>query len=592
MKIKYLDGKRFYLAFLAGGKAVIKDFAYLNQINVFPVPDGDTGTNLASTMKAIAEQARPARSIKEVLLSIAEAALTGARGNSGIIFAQFIYGLSRELGNEIRVTTSRFGESVRNAVRYAYNAIAHPQEGTMLTLIREWADEVYHNRHRFADYQELLHHSLERARAALQETPKKLAVLRKAGVVDAGARGFVDFIEGVVNFIRQGNLKSIIKDELPEIEFKEAPHKIRENLTYRYCTEALIQGEVLDLEAIKKIVVQAGDSAIIGGSESKARFHVHTNHPAELFYALKDLGTIVQPKVEDMKLQAEISLRPKSRVALVVDSSCDLPAHWLEQYQVVVIPFLINIGDQVFLDKLTITPEKLYQLMSQGEILPRSAQPSPKTLENWFSFLSSHFESILVLTISSGLSGYHHLVKKVAEIFTDKKIRVVDTRHLSGTFGLIVKRLLDDWPGNQDVDELAKKAEELSAKTELLVDVKTLKYLVKGGRVSPAKGLLAKLLNIKPIITLNEEGKATSAGKSFSRKQNFKKILKMVREKHRQHPIHSFAIVHVSEPDRAQAYAREIENISGKPVSFILDTSPVVGVHNGIGSVGICLSYE
>ncbi|MGQ9800822.1 MAG: DAK2 domain-containing protein [Candidatus Saccharicenans sp.] len=592
MKIKYLDGRRLYLAFLAGGRAIIKDFAYLNRINVFPVPDGDTGTNLASTMKAIAEQARPSRSIRESLNSIADAALTGARGNSGLIFAQFIYGLSKELGNEIRVTTSRFGESVRNAVRYAYNSIAHPQEGTMLTLIREWAEEVYQNRHRFADFHELLHHSLEKARKVLQETPKKLAVLRKAGVVDAGAKGFVDFIEGVASFIHQGSLKNVMSQELLDIEFQEAPHKVKEDIPYRYCTEAMMVGENLDLQKIKELVVRGGDSAIIGGSETKARFHVHTNHPAELFYALKDLGTVVQPKVEDMKLQAEISLKPKSRVALVVDSSCDLPAEILERNQVVVIPFPINIGQNVFLDKMTITPDKLYQLMSQEEILPQSAQPSPKTIENWLSFLSSHYEAILVLTISGGLSGYHNLVKKAAEKFADKKVRVVDTRHLSGSFGLIVERLLQHWSEARDVEELASLAEELAGKTELLVDIRTLKYLVRGGRVSPAKGLLAKLLNIKPIITLDENGKATSAGKSFSRKQNFKKILKLVREKQQRRPIHSFALVHVSEPRRAEAYAREIEKICGQKASFILDASPVVGVHNGLGSVGICLSYE
>ncbi|MGB9894111.1 MAG: DegV family protein, partial [Candidatus Saccharicenans sp.] len=498
----------------------------------------------------------------------------------------------KELGNEIRVSTARFGESVRNAVRYAYNSIAHPQEGTMLTLIREWAEEVYQNRHRFADYHELLHHSLEKAKRVLQETPKKLAVLRKAGVVDAGAKGFVDFIEGVANFIHDGSLKNVMSQELLDIEFAEAPHKVKEDIPYRYCTEAMIIGDKLDLQKIKELVVKAGDSAIIGGSETKVRFHVHTNQPAELFYALKNFGTIVQPKAEDMKLQAEITLKPKSRIALVVDSSCDLPAEILEENQVVVIPFPISIGDHVFLDKLTISSEKLYQLMRQEEILPRSAQPSPKTIENWFSFLSSHFDSILVLTISSGLSGYHNQVKKIAEKFSNKKIRVVDSRHLSGTFGLIVKRLLEKWSEGQDLDELAARAEKLADKTELLVDIRTLKYLVKGGRVSPTKGLLAKLLNIKPIITLDKEGKAISAGKSFSRKQNFRKILKMVREKHSQHPIHSFSVVHVSEPKRAAAYAREIEKICGQAVSFIMDVSPVVGVHNGIGSVGICLTYE
>lgn len=592
MKIKYLDGRRLYLAFLAGGKAIIKDFVHLNRINVFPVPDGDTGANLASTMKAIAEQARPAPAIKESLQSIADAALTGARGNSGLIFAQYIYGLSKELGNEIKISTIRFGESVKNAVRYAYSSIAHPQEGTMLTLIREWAEEVYQNRHRFSDFHELLHHSLARARQVLQDTPKKLAVLRKAGVVDAGAKGFVDFIEGVMNFIRQGSLKNVLNQDLLEMNFQEAPHKVQEDLPYRYCTEALLLGQNLDLEKIKETVMAAGNSAIVGGSETKARFHVHTNHPQELFLAIKDLATIIQPKVEDMKLQAEIALKPRGRVALVVDSSCDLPAEILEQNQVLVIPFPFNIGENVFLDKLTISPQKLYELLEKEEILPRTAQPSPKTIENLFSFLSSHFDSILVLTISSGLSGHHNLVKKVAEKFVDRKIRVVDTRHLSGTFGLIVQRLLEHRSESQDVDELASLAEHLAGKTELLVDIKTLKYLVKGGRVSPMKGLLAKILNIKPIITLDRQGKAAAAGKSLSRRQSFKKILNLIRKKHHQHPIHSFSIVHVKEPERAKAYAREIEKICGRPVSFISDASPVVGVHNGIGSVGICLSYE
>ena len=224
--------------------------------------------------------------------------------------------------------------------------------------------------------------------------------------------------------------------------------------------------------------------------------------------------------------------------------------------------------------------------------MPGSAQPSPKTIENWFSFLSSHYDSILVLTISSALSGFYNLVKAVAEKFPEKKIRIVDSRHISGSSGLIVERLLENWSDSQDVDELARQAEELVAKTEILVDIKTLKYLVKGGRVSAMKGLLAKLLNIKPIITINKLGQAVPCSQSFSRRQNFKKILKMIRKKQAAHPVHSFSIVHAGNHPRAEAYAREIELITGRPVSFIEEASPVVGVHNGLGAVGVCLSYE
>jgi dihydroxyacetone kinase-like predicted kinase len=119
VKIRYLDGPRLYYAFLAGGQAVIRDQAYLNRINVFPVPDSDTGTNLASTMRAIAERARAHRSATAALGSIADAALVGARGNSGIIFAQFLHGFSQELRDEHRLSVHRFAESARRAVQHA-----------------------------------------------------------------------------------------------------------------------------------------------------------------------------------------------------------------------------------------------------------------------------------------------------------------------------------------------------------------------------------------------------------------------------------------------------------------------------------------
>jgi dihydroxyacetone kinase-like predicted kinase len=209
MKIRYLDGTRLYYAFLAGGEAVIRDQAYLNRINVFPVPDSDTGTNLASTMRAIAEQARASRSVRATLRSIADAALVGARGNSGLIFAQFLYGLSQEVREESRLTSGHFAEVVRRAVLYARRAILTPVEGTMLTVLHDWAEAVYAERLKKTDFAELLSHSLQAADRSLQDTPKKLAVLARAGVVDAGARGFFDFLEGVAGFIKKGSIKTV-----------------------------------------------------------------------------------------------------------------------------------------------------------------------------------------------------------------------------------------------------------------------------------------------------------------------------------------------------------------------------------------------
>jgi len=592
MKIRYLSGNRLYYAFLAGGEAVIRDQAYLNKINVFPVPDADTGTNLASTMRFIAARAKAFHSPKSTLDSIADAAISGARGNSGIIFAQFLYGIAQEIKNDLRISTKAFGESVRHAVRYARSAIVHPVDGTMITLIHDWAEAVYRERQKMSDFAELLSHSLQIAQESLKETPKKLAVLRKAGVVDAGAKGFVDFLEGVVHFIKRGNIKHLLTSRSGTTEAPPVVHAHKSAIRKRYCSEALMTGTGLDVDAIRKVVSSFGESAIVAGSGEKARIHVHTDAPADLFFRLKDFGTIAEIKADDMIRQYEASHRPKSKIALVVDSACDLPRAFFDEHQIHIIPFQLTFGDTLFLDKVTITPEQFYSLLQSSPHHPQSSQPSPASVQSLFAFLASHYESVIAVTISSGLTGMYSLCLKAAESLPGTKISVIDSKHLSVTHGLILARIVDGLRKGMSHDEIVASAGDWIAKTKLLVDIATLKYMVRGGRVSPLKGLIAGLLNLKPIISLDADGKAVADGKSFSRRSNMKKILGMVREFAGAGKVRGYAIVHARNPERAALYAEAMAGIIGAKPDFVMDLSPVIGVHNGIGVVGIALVHE
>jgi dihydroxyacetone kinase-like predicted kinase len=135
-----MDGRRLYYTFIAGARKVLENQVELNKINVFPVSDGDTGTNLASTIRAVIDSLQPHRSYKITADRIAESTLENARGNSGIIFAQFLYGMSSETGNLKTVTMKEFAESIKNSVKYIYDAVANPVEGTMLTVIKDWAN--------------------------------------------------------------------------------------------------------------------------------------------------------------------------------------------------------------------------------------------------------------------------------------------------------------------------------------------------------------------------------------------------------------------------------------------------------------------
>jgi len=591
VKIGYLDGNRLYYAFLVGGDAVIKDQNYLNKINVFPVPDSDTGTNLASTMRSIAEGARLDRSVSSTLSSIADAALSGARGNSGLIFAQFLYGLSEEIQNFKRLSPKHFAESVKNATQKTYKAIVSPVEGTMLTVMNDWADAIYSKRTTTKDFVELLVSSLQAAQKSLAETPRKLAVLAKAGVVDAGAKGFVDFLEGITQFIKIGKLKHLSKPEKIPEESEVHVHADRNSISHRYCSEALLVGENMSLNKIKEDLHSFGDSAIVAGFEKKARLHIHTDNPADLFFKLKDYGSILQIKADDMLRQYEASHERKAKIALVTDSACDLPQEIIDEHQIHVIPFHISFGESLFLDRVTITPQQFYTLLQTRKEHPKSSQPSRKFVQDLFSFLASHYESMIVINISDRLSGAYRLSREASDATGDHSISVINSRQLSVSLGLIVYRAALAIQEGKSYTEISKLTNDWIAKAKILVDVQTLEYMVRGGRVSPLKGLLAKILNLKPIISLDSEGKAVGYGKSFSRGQNMKKIISAIKKIQKEGDIWNYAIVHAQNRDRAEKYAELLQNALGRPPLYIMDISPVVGVHNGIGAVGIGLMY-
>src|SRR5450759_3208357 len=268
-----MDGRRLYYTFVAGARKVIEHQVELNKINVFPVNDGDTGTNLASTIRAVIDSLHPHRSYKITADKIAETTLINARGNSGIIFAQFLYGMSMETGNFKTINISQFAESVKNSIRYIYEAVSNPVEGTMLTVIKDWANYIYDSRFRITDFNELFISSLSILNKSLIETKSKLAVLAKANVVDAGARGFVFFVEGIIEFITNRNLKELIQVKAETALFEKIEEAIPEKVEFRFCTEALIKNSSIDNKTLRSTLEKYGNSIVVAGSDRMRRIH-------------------------------------------------------------------------------------------------------------------------------------------------------------------------------------------------------------------------------------------------------------------------------------------------------------------------------
>jgi DegV family protein with EDD domain len=584
-KIKYLDGKRFYNAFAAGGESLINNRAYLNKINVFPVADSDTGTNLATTIHSILNEARPSSSLQATVRSISDSALIGARGNSGIIFAQYLVGLSLELEESSKVSLQRFALSAQKAVNHVYDSLADPVEGTILTVMREWSEALKLHSQKNSDFCTVLKAAFKEAEKALLDTPNKLAILQKSGVVDAGAQGFVNFLEGIIKFISEGDLrKNRIISDLPEVEKIKNEHNLSD-ANFRYCAEAILSDSEMSLADFKDKFKNYGDSLIVAGSPKKLHVHIHTNQPDKFFYETKDFAKIDQIKIDDMHMQYQVSHKRKYPLGIITDSGCDLPAEIYEKYQIQQISFGINFGDNIFLDNKTLKSEQFYQMLRSEKVHPVSSQPSPKVLENMYDLMSDSFEKTYSIHLSKELSGLFNSAQKIAENYSN--ISSINSKHLSVSEGLLVLRLARAIEAGKTAEEIDKLIPEWIEKTHILTDVQTLKYLVRGGRISPLKGLIAKILNLKPIVTVDKNGKGAAVGKSFSRNQSFSKICAELEKISQANDIWEYAIVHAEAPQRAEKYAEKLTEMFQKKPAYIMPISPVIGVHNGIGAVGI-----
>jgi len=590
MKIHRMDGEKLFHAFLHGRKEILKKQKDLNKMNVFPVPDGDTGTNLASTMNAMVEGAEAQASISSVSRHFAENALTGSRGNAGIIFAQFIHGLSEAVRGKDTINRIELVHAMKRGVESAHKAIAKPVEGTILTVMKAWANALHAVHEKSSDLGEMFHHALQVARQKLQETPKMLKILEKAGVVDAGAQGFVHFLEGISSFFRHGKK---LNPDIAGVVLEQDDHihleVLEGNLSQRYCTEALIQGSHMHTDQIRTAIEGEGDSLIVAGTAERIRIHIHTNHPARLFTILKQFGTIVQQKVDDMKQQYNVHYHRKSKIALVTDSCCDLPPDFLDENQIHMVPLSISFDKQQYIDKLTILPEQFYKLLETEPAFPQTSQPTVKAFENLYSFLGTYYDSIVSVHLSSALSGTWNAARQAAKKFKNKKITVIDSKNLSISLGLIVRQLVPYVHEGRSHEFIVRKAKQLSEDVIVLVSVKTLKNLVRGGRISPLKGWIARALNLKPIVSIDREGKTTMFGKAFSNRANIRKILNIIRKRHRERPISHFIIGNADNTAEALKLEKEMKKITGKKADHILSVSPVIGTHVGSGAVGISI---
>ena len=589
-KITYLDGARLHRALVAGANNVLSRQDYLNKINVFPVPDGDTGTNMAFTLNSILDSTskKVHARVDDMLALIADAALDGARGNSGVILAQFFQGLSDGAAGVEKMTPESFAKAVKFGAEYAREALAEPQEGTILTVLTDFSNRLIEliqtNNH---DFEQLIEMGINEAEKSLENTPNLLAVLKKAGVVDAGAQGFVDFLHGIFSFIKNGDLKGFKTDQASKqinVDMDKNGTDF-ENSEFRYCTECIIKGDKIIHKDLRESLLTNGNSLVIAGSKKKAKVHIHVNDPSEVFKICTDFGTVTGEKADDMWQQQEAAQSHTTKgVAIVTDSGADIPDDI--DLNIFVVPVRYNFGNVGYIDKVSQTPEEFFQELETNPNHPQTSQPTPGDFRRQYQFLKSHYDSIISIHIPHELSGTYQSALNAAKRVDKENITVIDGLSASGGLGLIVMKAASLSNEGKSLEEINALLPGIISSTKVFLAIKDLKYVVRGGRLPTWVKSVADFLNIRPVLSTKDNGTLGAAGILLGTENLPQKLCKFVLAKMDKETNYTVIVGHSNTLndgkklfDLLQRENDKIKNI------YLIDMGCALGVHAGPGSL-------
>lgn len=603
MQIAYIDGRRLRRALTAACQWAREQRSELNRINVFPVPDGDTGTNLALTVQAITDHLEKSRdrSVGIVAAEAARAAVLGARGNCGMMLSHFLLGFARRLEGQDRIDAREFGRAMEAGVQNLYSSLDQAVEGTIVTVMRETAEAV--SQTETTDIAPLVELMLETAQHSLDRTPDLLPVLKSAGVVDAGGMGFVSLLEGVVLFLRGESLSKRpgvgAGQGAPVLNKVEYPDKVER---YRFCTEALVRGmELPTQDQVRDHLRERGDSLIVIRSDDVLKLHIHTDDPEDVFGYLRTLGSLVTHKAEDMRAQHEAAGRASALhlalvrrpVGVLTDSGCDLSEEIIRAHGIQVVPLMLMDGDTAYRDGVDITAEQFHEMMVSQEALPTTSQPSPGSFVEGFTRAAEDAEQVIGVVLSSSLSGTFASAEAALTLEPDLPVYLSDSLGTSLLQGLLVLKAAElaelATPPSDIVAELAR----IRSRSGMLFTVDTFERLLASGRVGKGKALLGTLLNLKPILCLDPQGKVGLRGKAMGRKHVISELLDTMREDMGSVPERvRFGIVHVGVPEIISEVSEMLVERYGEVEILSAPATPVLSTHLGIGAWGLAYMVE
>jgi fatty acid kinase/fatty acid kinase fatty acid binding subunit len=590
--IAYVDGPRLRRSLLAAADWVAAGREELNRINVFPVPDGDTGTNMCLTLREVAHALRDLGDapLPQVAEAMAQASIRGAHGNSGLMLSQFLLGLKEGLATLDQATPADLARAIRAGFDRIKDALDEPVEGTILTVAREAAEEA----ERAATERDIgvfVQRLVARTEVALAHTPDLLESLKRAGVVDAGAKGFVRFLDGVKRLIEQGTLAQGAVDRLEQPDAAARTEVAAEN-DYRFCTEIMVRGQSLPPVAeVRRALRQLGGSIVVLQSADLLKVHVHTDTPDVVFALGGRWGKVEQTKAEDMRVQHR-ALQRKRALVFVTDTACDLPDAVIFEHGIGLVPTQLIIGDHTYRDRLEMTPAEFFQRMRAGDDATTS-QPSQDAFRETFTDVLRTAEHVVAVVLSKALSGTFGSAERAAAAMEPGRVTLVNSRGASLTEGMLVLRGIELAADGWDAPAIARELERVRDQSGGFFTVDNLARLIRSGRVGRLRGWLGTKLDVKPIIALTRDGRADPVDRARGGEAARSRILTRLDRALTPRPgALRLGIAHGDIPDFATALRNELAERYQPKEILVSPITPVIAAHAGIGAWGVFYQIE
>ncbi len=505
-EIKVIDGAKFKQIMFSSLYWLKKQQSLIDSLNVFPVPDGDTGTNMYLTFKEAVSSIEEleSSSVGDLASALSKGALMGARGNSGVILSQLIRGFALSLKNKKTIRTNDFAEGLKRASEVAYHGVLKPVEGTILTVSRETAETAISASEKHNDFMKFLPAIIKEAGKSLNRTPDLLQTLKDAEVVDAGGQGYLTLLEGVLKGLKDEEIK-IAEEKI--ISKRTVKTEEKEDIKFTYCTQMLIGNGQSESELNKKIekmrrdLQSYGDSIMVVGSDGIIKVHVHTNHPGVVLeYGLKQ-GGIFDIKIDNMKKQNE-KIQVKTKAAALPDH----PYHAQDDENIYSDE---SVNTDVQEEQLKI--EKNYGIISVGNgegiknilkelgvdyIIEGGQSMNPSTNDFIQALEQFDLDNIIILPNNKNIISAANQAAEVSR----KNITVVETRTIPQAVSALM--VYDD---NIDINQLKQKMEDE------IQHVKTLE-ITKAVKDSKVNGMEIKESDIIGI----SDGRIVNSGSNYN----------------------------------------------------------------------------